>query len=126
LAVLVMGDRAGMFGRGTVGEGCDRDDLELPGVQRELAEAVLATGTPVVLVLVTGRPYAVDWAVQQCAAVVQSFFPGEGGSSGVRPWCGRSPRGGRFPVRLPACPPAASPRRVGCRSPCPGRPGRSR
>ncbi|BCJ56756.1 glycoside hydrolase family 3 C-terminal domain-containing protein [Micromonospora endophytica] len=48
-------------GRGTVGEGCDRDDLELPGVQRELIEAVPATGRPVVLVLLTGRPYAVGW-----------------------------------------------------------------
>ena len=64
VAVLVMGDQAGLFGRGTVGEGCDRDDLELPGVQRELVEAVLATGTPVVLVLLTGRPYAVDWAMR--------------------------------------------------------------
>ena len=44
VAVLVVGDHAGLFGRGTVGEGCDRDDLELPGVQRELVEAVLATG----------------------------------------------------------------------------------
>ena len=45
-AVLVVGDHAGLFGRGTVGEGCDRDDLELPGVQRELVEAVLARAPP--------------------------------------------------------------------------------
>jgi hypothetical protein len=64
VAVVVVGDQAGLFGRGTVGEGCDRDDLELPGVQRELVEAVLATGKPVVLVLVTGRPYAVAWALE--------------------------------------------------------------
>ena len=60
-----------------------RDDLELPGVQRALAEAVLATGTPVVLVLVTGRPYAIDWAISRCAAVVQAFFPGEEGSAAI-------------------------------------------
>ena len=53
-----LGDRAGLFGRGTSGEGCDAADLALPGVQAELVEAVLATGTPVVLVLLTGRPYA--------------------------------------------------------------------
>jgi beta-glucosidase len=102
VAVLVMGDRAGMFGRGTVGEGCDRDDLELPGVQRELVEAVLTTGTPVVVVLVTGRPYAVDWAMARCAAVVQAFFPGEEGSGAIAGVIsGRVNPSGRLPVSLP-------------------------
>ncbi len=63
VAIVVVGDRAGLFGRGTVGEGNDADSLELPGVQRQLVEAVVATGTPVVLVLLTGRPYALDWAL---------------------------------------------------------------
>jgi len=102
VAVLVMGDQAGLFGRGTVGEGCDRDDLELPGVQRELVEAVLATGTPTVLVLLTGRPYAVDWAMQRCAAVVQAFFPGEEGAGAVAGvLSGRINPSGRLPVSLP-------------------------
>ncbi|AEE46850.1 glycoside hydrolase family 3 N-terminal domain-containing protein [Cellulomonas fimi] len=102
VAVLVLGDHAGLFGRGTVGEGCDRDDLELPGVQRELAEAVLATGKPVVLVLLTGRPYAVGWAVERCAAVVQSFFPGEeGGPALAGVLSGRVNPSGRLPVSLP-------------------------
>ena len=102
VAVLVMGDQAGLFGRGTVGEGCDRDDLELPGVQRELVEAVLATGTPVVLVLLTGRPYAVDWALDRCAAVVQAFFPGEEGAAAIAGvLSGRVNPSGRLPVSLP-------------------------
>jgi beta-glucosidase len=102
VAVLVMGDHAGLFGRGTVGEGCDRDDLELPGVQRELVEAVLATGTPVVLVLITGRPYAVDWALARCAAVVQTFFPGEEGAGAVAGvLSGRVNPSGKLPVSLP-------------------------
>jgi beta-glucosidase len=102
VAVLVMGDQAGLFGRGTVGEGCDRDDLELPGVQRELVEAVLATGTPTVLVLLTGRPYAVDWAMQRCAAVVQAFFPGEEGAGAVAGvLSGRINPSGKLPVSLP-------------------------
>ena len=46
VAIVVVGDRAGLFGRGTVGEGNDVESLELPGVQRELVEAVVATGTP--------------------------------------------------------------------------------
>ena len=58
VCVLAVGDRAGLFGRGTSGEGCDATDLRLPGVQADLVRAVLATGTPVVLVLLTGRPYA--------------------------------------------------------------------
>lgn len=63
LAIVVVGDRAGLFGRGTVGEGNDVESLELPGVQRELIDAVVATGTPVILVAMTGRPYAWDWAL---------------------------------------------------------------
>ena len=102
MAVLVVGDHAGLFGRGTSGEGCDRDDLELPGVQRELVEAVLETGTPVVLVLVTGRPYAVDWAIERCAAVVQAFFPGEEGAGAIAGvLSGRVNPSGRLPVSMP-------------------------
>ncbi|MFB9340277.1 glycoside hydrolase family 3 protein, partial [Actinoplanes octamycinicus] len=58
LAVAFVGDLAGLFGKGTSGEGCDADDLRLPGVQAELLEALLATGTPLVVVVVSGRPYA--------------------------------------------------------------------
>ncbi|KKJ93611.1 glycoside hydrolase family 3 N-terminal domain-containing protein [Micromonospora sp. HK10] len=102
VAVLVVGDHAGLFGRGTVGEGCDREDLELPGVQRELVEAVLATGTPVVLVLLTGRPYVIGWALSRCAAVVQAFFPGEEGAGAIAGvLSGRVNPSGRLPVSLP-------------------------
>ncbi|RHA37697.1 glycosyl hydrolase [Cellulomonas rhizosphaerae] len=102
VAVVVVGDHAGLFGRGTVGEGCDRDDLELPGVQRALVDAVLETGTPVVLVLLTGRPYAVDWALTRAAAVVQAFFPGEeGGPAIAGVLSGRVNPSGHLPVSLP-------------------------
>jgi hypothetical protein len=56
VAIVVVGDRADGFGRGTVGEGNDADSLELPGLQRQLVEAIVDTGTPVVLVLLIGRP----------------------------------------------------------------------
>ncbi|GMA34563.1 hypothetical protein GCM10025876_07670 [Demequina litorisediminis] len=99
---MVVGDHAGLFGRGTSGEGCDRDSLELPGVQRELVEQVLATGTPVVLVMLTGRPYAVGWALERCAAVVQAFFPGEEGAGAVAGvLSGRVTPSGRLPVSMP-------------------------
>jgi beta-glucosidase len=71
-------------------------------VQRDLVEAVLATGTPTVLVLLTGRPYAVDWAIRRCAAVVQAFFPGEEGAGAVAGvLSGRVNPSGRLPVSLP-------------------------
>src|SRR5690606_13580480 len=86
VAVVVVGDQAGLFGRGTVGEGNDAESLDLPGVQRELVEELVGTGTPVVMVLVTGRPYAIDWALDGAArpaAVLQAFFPGEAGGTAV-------------------------------------------
>jgi len=102
VAVVVVGDRAGLFGRGTVGEGCDVESLELPGVQRELVERVVATGTPVVMVLVTGRPYVVDWALASCAAVVQTFFPGEEGAAAIAGiLSGRVNPSGHLPVSMP-------------------------
>ena len=56
--VVALGDRAGLFGRGTSGEGCDAESLDLPGAQQQLLDAVLDTGTPSVLTLLAGRPYA--------------------------------------------------------------------
>jgi beta-glucosidase len=76
VVVLAVGDVSGLFGEGTSGEGCDVGDLRLPGAQHELVEAVLATGKPVVLLLLAGRPYALGAYVDRCAAVVQAFFPG--------------------------------------------------
>lgn len=102
LVVAVVGDRAGLFGRGTSGEGCDADSLDLPGVQDELLAALLATGTPVVAVLLTGRPYAVAHLLERCAAVVQAFFPGQEGAGAVAGvLSGRVNPSGRLPVSLP-------------------------
>ncbi|MFE1645978.1 glycoside hydrolase family 3 N-terminal domain-containing protein [Microbacterium sp. P01] len=105
VAILAVGDRAGLFGRGTVGEGNDVESLELPGVQRELIEAVVATGTPVVLVALSGRPYAIGWALDgdgAVAAALQSFFPGEeGGSALAGIISGRLSPSGHLPVSLP-------------------------
>ncbi|WP_265521765.1 glycoside hydrolase family 3 N-terminal domain-containing protein [Oerskovia flava] len=110
VAVVVVGDQAGLFGRGTVGEGNDVESLELPGVQRRLVEELVATGTPVVLVLLTGRPYAIGWALDPDpasgrklpAAVLQSFFPGEAGGTAIADvLTGRVSPSGRLPVSLP-------------------------
>lgn len=105
VAVVVVGDRAGLFGRGTVGEGNDVESLELPGVQRELVEAVVATGTPTVVVVLSGRPYAIGWAISgesAPAAVVQAFFPGEeGGAAVAGVLTGSVEPSGHLPVSLP-------------------------
>lgn len=105
VAIVVVGDRAGLFGRGTVGEGSDTDDPVLPGRQGDLIDAVLATGTPVVLVLVSGRPYPLARWTDAAAAVVQAFFPGEeGGPALAGVLSGRVNPSGRLPVSVPRGP----------------------
>ena len=79
IAIVVVGDQAGHFGAGTSGEGTDADDLSLPGGQDELVLEVAGTGTPTVVVLVTGRPYAVASIADAVPAVVATWFPGEEG-----------------------------------------------
>ena len=105
MVVVVLGDQAGLFGRGTSGEGCDVADLRLPGVQDDLLRVLVATGTPVVLVLVTGRPYAIGPLAGQLAAAVQAFFPGEeGGHAIAGVLSGRVVPSGGLPVELPRLP----------------------
>jgi beta-xylosidase len=105
LCVAVVGDRAGLFGRGTSGEGCDAADLRLPGDQEALVEQLLETGTPVVLVVSSGRPYALGRFADRVAAVVQVFFPGEAGAAALADvLTGEVNPSGRLPVSIPATP----------------------
>jgi beta-xylosidase len=102
IIVAVLGDEAGMFGRGTSGEGCDATALTLPGVQEDLLRALADTGKPVVLVLITGRPYAIGGVAPELAAVVQTFFPGEEGGHAIADvLCGRVVPSGRLPIAMP-------------------------
>lgn len=103
VAILTVGDIAGLFGVGTSGEGCDVVDLALPGRQGELVDAVLATGTPTILVLVTGRPYALGEYADRCAAIVQAFMPGvEGSEALVDVLTGAVNPSGRLPIAIPS------------------------
>ncbi|MFJ3980679.1 beta-xylosidase/alpha-l-arabinosidase [Streptomyces fungicidicus] len=105
LVVAVLGDRAGLFGRGTSGEGCDAESLALPGAQQHLLDALLDSGRPVVTVLLAGRPYALGRAAAESAAIVQSFFPGVGGTRAIAGvLSGRINPSGRLPVSVPRGP----------------------
>lgn len=105
VCVVAVGDLAGLFGAGTSGEGSDAPDLSLPGSQADLVEAVLDTGTPVVLVVISGRPYALGAFADRCAAIVQAFLPGEEGAAAIAEvLSGAVAPSGRLPVGVPALP----------------------
>src|SRR3954452_4216863 len=102
LCVAVVGDLAGLFGHGTSGEGCDAEDLRLPGVQADLLDELLDTGTPVVVVVVSGRPYALGDVQPRAAGVVQAFMRGEEGAAAIAGvLSGRVQPGGKLPVQIP-------------------------
>ena len=90
LAVLVLGEQSRREGdesknlpSPTDGEGYDVASLDLTGVQEDLVRAVQATGKPVVLVLVNGRPLSVRWEAEHIPAIVEAWQPGERGGEAV-------------------------------------------
>jgi beta-glucosidase len=102
VAIVVVGDKAGLTPDCTSGEFRDSAHLTLPGVQQALVEAVLATGTPVVLVLVTGRPYAIPTLVDAAPAVVQAWMPGaEGAPALAELLFGDVNPSGKLPITFP-------------------------
>ncbi len=105
VCLAVVGDLAGLFGHGSSGEGCDAEDLRLPGVQADLLAALLDTGTPVVVVVVSGRPYALGDVHGRAAGLVQAFMPGqEAGAAIAGILSGRIQPGGKLPVQIPRHP----------------------
>jgi beta-glucosidase len=101
LAVVVLGERSGLTDDSTTGEFRDRRDLGLIGRQQALLEAVVATGTPIVLVVVSGRPLALDWAAGRCAAILLAWVPGDAGPEAiVDVLVGAENPGGKLPVSI--------------------------
>jgi len=78
VAVVVLGDQAA-----TVGESASRSSLDLPGRQGELLRAVYATGKPVVLVLISGRPASINFANKYVPGIIEAWFPGAQGGTAV-------------------------------------------
>lgn len=102
VALVFVGDLAGLFQSGTVGEGSDTDSLRLPGVQQELVAAVVATGKPVVVVMTGGRPYNLDGLEDKVAALVMAWAPGqEGGNAIADVLTGVREPAGRLVVSVP-------------------------
>jgi beta-glucosidase len=102
VAIVVLGERSGLTDSATTGEARDRLDLGFMGRQQELLEAVVATGTPVVLVVVSGRPLAIEWAARHCAAVMLAWVPGEAGPEAiVETLVGDANPGGKLPISVP-------------------------
>ncbi|MBQ6052381.1 MAG: glycoside hydrolase family 3 C-terminal domain-containing protein [Clostridia bacterium] len=79
VAILSLGDKDQI----TTGENFDRCDLNLPGKQLDFLKAVYATGTPIVLVLQSGRPMTLTWENEHIPAIVQAFFAGELGGKAI-------------------------------------------
>jgi beta-glucosidase len=97
VAVLVLGEAADMNG-----EAASRSTLDLPGRQLELLQVVAATGTPVVLVLLSGRPLDLRQAAQRSAAILAAWHPGsEGGLAVARLLFGDATPGGKLPLTWP-------------------------
>ncbi len=101
-AIVVLGERSGLTYDATTGESRDRRDLRLLGRQQELLEAVVATGTPTILLVVSGRPLALEWAAEHCAAIVLAWVPGEAGPAAIAEvLAGDTDPGGRLPITMP-------------------------
>jgi beta-glucosidase len=102
VAIVVVGDKSGLTDECTSGEARDRAELGLPGVQQALVEAVIATGTPTVVVLVNGRPLALPWIARHAAAVVEAWLPGQAGGTAIAEVLfGDTNPGGKLPMTVP-------------------------
>ena len=97
VVILALGEWQGISG-----EGFDRSDLNLPGNQEQLLEAIVATGKPVVLVLQNGRPLTIAWAKDHVPAILEAWYPGEfGGRAIAETLFGLNNPAGRLTITFP-------------------------
>ncbi len=97
VAVVVLGDSPN-----TVGETASRTSLDLPGRQLDLVQAVYATGKPVVVVLLNGRPMSINWVNKYVPGIIEAWFPGaQGGTAIADVLFGDYNPGGKLTVTFP-------------------------
>ncbi len=97
VAVVVLGDSFK-----TVGESASRTSLDLPGRQLQLVQAVYATGKPVVVVLINGRPLSINWIDKYVPGIVEAWFPGaQGGTAIADGLFGDYNPGGKLTITFP-------------------------
>jgi beta-glucosidase len=97
IAVVVAGEWQNM-----IGEQASRSSLELPGRQLELIQAVVETGTPVVLLVMNGRPLDLRWPAEHVPAILDIWYPGtQGGAAVANLLFGEVSPGGKLPFTWP-------------------------
>jgi beta-glucosidase len=97
LTIMVLGEAQNMSG-----EFASRSTLDLPGKEEQLLEAVVATGKPIVMVLMNGRPLDIRWASEHVPAILEAWYPGsEGGNAIVNLLYGKAVPGGKLPFSWP-------------------------
>ncbi|NLJ49593.1 MAG: beta-glucosidase [Candidatus Atribacteria bacterium] len=100
--ITVMGEKSGLFQQSLSGEGSDRADLGLPGVQTELLKKLNTLGKPIVLILVNGRPLALKWEKENISAIIEAWYPGEEGGNAIADVLfGDYNPSGRLPISFP-------------------------
>ncbi|MFX0043547.1 MAG: glycoside hydrolase family 3 N-terminal domain-containing protein [Candidatus Hodarchaeota archaeon] len=102
IVILVMGGKSGMIKDCTSGEYRDRSRLTLPSVQADLVREIYATGTPIVLILINGRPLSIAWEKERIPAILEAWLPGEQGAEAVADVLfGDYNPGGKLPISIP-------------------------
>ena len=97
LSIMVLGEAQDM-----AGEDASESTLDLPGRQGELLEAVVATGKPVILVVMNGRPLNISWAAKHVPAILDIWYPGtQGGAAAANLLYGKAVPGGKLPFTWP-------------------------
>jgi len=102
IIIAVLGENSGLFKRGLSGEGNDRKDLNLPGVQEELLKELHKLGKPLILILINGRPLSIKWAKDNIPAIIEAWYPGEeGGNVVAEVIFGDYNPSGKLPISFP-------------------------
>ena len=100
--VITLGDLAGLFLTGTVGEGSDVSSLKLPGIQQELLDEIIKTGKPVIVILINGRPYNIGKSTEKVSGLINALLPGQEGAEAMYDiLSGKENPSAKLPVSVP-------------------------